>query len=441
MTGDRLDILPYDAEAERMILGSLLLDNSLAEQVEGVVRAEDFFLDAHKRILRAMGRLLAEGRVVDPVSLQGQLQRQGDLEAVGGMPALAALIDGCPRFSNVAEYARIVKERSRERRLVELGNWLMRSALDGENTVEGVIDLVESRLADLRGEAPANDLIPGSRAVDMALEYLREMWDSPDGAVGAKTGLVDVDRLLHGLRPSLLYILAARPGEGKTSLALNMAYNSLWRDNRAPVLFLSLEMSVREITTRAIATAARVDLHKLMSGKMAADEHARVRQAAEDIRPLEIQYVERGKQTTPGTVRRKVLQVKREKGKPKLVVVDYLGLMKLGGHGQEKKHDVVERLTNEMKDVAMEFDVPVLLLHQMNRDVERSNNREPELSDLRDAGEQAADVVMFIHNPTNIDDDLGRDLIIRKHRNGRTGKVSLLWWRAESRFECAYNGG
>lgn len=432
-----MSAIPYNAEAERLILGGILLDNSLAAQVEGVLRADEFFADAHRRTLKAMGRLIARGLAVDLVTLQDELQRANDLELIGGAAYIATLIDGCPRLTNVEEYVRIVKEKARERKLIEIGNWLAHTAAAGDTDADELLASVEGKLADLHGANLKDDLISSSDAVARGLEYLEKLWEAPDGILGARSGLPDVDNLLRGFRPGLLYFLAARPGCGKTSLALNVAHNTAATEGSGPVLFVSLEMPVRELSVRALSTAARIDSDKLLSGKLTSDERRRLYKASESEGRLDLHYIERARRTDVSAIKHRALRLKRQGRGLSMIVVDYIGLVTMPQ--SDKKHEAVERLANDLKALAMELDVPILVLHQMNRDIEKGD-REPEMSDLRDAGEQPADVVMFIHNPTGDPHAPERKLLIKKNRHGRTGVISLLWWKAESRFECQFGG-
>jgi replicative DNA helicase len=441
MTADTLEKpLPSNIDAERSILGAILLDNNALNAAIENLRPEDFFLDQHRRVYTPMIALGDNQQASDLVTLTEELHRRGDLEASGGAPYLAALADGMPKVSNIEHYARIVKEKALLRNLIHATHNIQQRAMDGEDGADTILDNAESSIFALAEDRVKVGLIPIKDIVRDNFERLERIFREGKSITGISTGYSELDKLLSGLQPSELVILAARPSQGKTALALNFAENIAIRGGQ-PVAIFSLEMSKESLLQRLVASVAQIDAHKFRSGHLSKEDWRRMTEALGTISSAPV-WIDDAGSVSVLEIGAKARRLMKDKGL-KLVIVDYLQLLTARGRFSSRQEEV-SSISRALKGLAKELKIPVLVLSQLTRAPEREE-RGPQLSDLRESGaiEQDADVVKFIYRPNFFKMDAApeerdqADILIAKQRNGPTDKVKFVFRSRLTRFEEA----
>jgi len=432
--------LPQNLDAERSILGAILLDNHTLNVAIQNLKPEDFFLEQHRRVFNQMIALGENQQAIDLVTLTESLHRVGELESSGGAPYLASLADGMPRVSNVEHYARIVREKALLRNLIHATHNIQQRALEGEDGADTILDNAESSIFALAEDRVKAGLIPIKDIVRDNFERLEKIFREGKSITGVSTGYIELDKLLSGLQPSELLILAARPSQGKTALALNFAENISIRAG-SPVAFFSLEMSKESLLQRLVASVAQIDAHKFRSGHLSREDWRRMTEALGTISSAPL-WIDDAGSTSVLEIGAKARRLKREKGLS-LVVVDYLQL--ITGRGRfSNRQEEVSSISRGLKGLAKELQIPVLVLSQLTRAPEREE-RGPQLSDLRESGaiEQDADVVMFIYRPhwskmeASPEERDQAEIQVAKQRNGPTDKVRFVFRSRLTRFEEA----
>ncbi len=432
--------LPQNLDAERSILGAILLDNHALNAAIENIKPEDFFLEQHRRVFNQMIALGESQQAIDLVTLTESLHRVGELESSGGAPYLAALADGMPRVSNVEHYARIVREKALLRNLIHATHNIQQRALEGEDGADTILDNAESSIFALAEDRVKAGLIPVKDIVRDNFERLEKIFREGKSITGVSTGYTELDKLLSGLQPSELLILAARPSQGKTALALNFAENISIRAG-SPVAFFSLEMSKESLLQRLVASVAQIDAHKFRSGHFSREDWRRMTEALGTISSAPL-WIDDAGSTSVLEIGAKARRLKREKGLS-LVVVDYLQL--ITGRGRfSNRQEEVSSISRGLKGLAKELQIPVLVLSQLTRAPEREE-RGPQLSDLRESGaiEQDADVVTFIYRPhwskmeASPEERDQAEIQVAKQRNGPTDKVRFVFRSRLTRFEEA----
>src|SRR6202171_5007432 len=432
--------LPNNLDAERSVLGAILLDNNALNPAVEHLRPEDFFLDQHRRVFTQMIALGESQQAIDLVTLTEELHRRGDLDASGGAPYLASLGDGMPRVSNVEHYARIVKEKAMLRNLIHATHNIQEQPCEGADGADAILDGAESSIFALAEDRAKAGLVPIKEVVRDNFERLEKIFREGKSVTGISTGYGELDKLLSGLQPSELIILAARPSQGKTALALNLAENISIRGGLPCALF-SLEMSKESLLQRLVASVAQVDAHKFRSGHLSREDWRRMTEALGTISSSPI-WVDDAGSTSVLEIGAKARRLKRDEGLS-LVIVDYLQLITARGRFSSRQEEVAS-ISRGLKGLAKELQIPVLVLSQLSRAPEREE-RGPQLSDLRESGaiEQDADVVMFIYRPNFFklnaapEERDQAEIQIAKQRNGPTDKVRFVFRSRLTRFEEA----
>ena len=434
--------LPNNLEAERSILGAILLDNHALNAAVEKIRSEDFFLSQHRQIFERMIQLGEKQQAIDVVTLMEVLSRRGELEAAGGIAYLSQLADGLPRVTNVEHYARIVKEKAVLRSLIFSASAIQEQALAAGDDADVILDRAESVIFRLAEDRVKVGLIGVKELVRDNYERLEKIFSEGRRITGLTTGYPGLDNETAGLQPSELIILAARPSMGKTALALNISENVALR-LREPVAVFSLEMSKESLLLRLLASEARVDAHKFRTGHLGRDDWGKVTRALTNLADAPL-WIDDSASSTVMEIGAKARRLKRDRGLS-LLVVDYLQLVvpTHTGRGSNRQEEV-SSISRGLKGLAKELKVPVLVLSQLTRAPER-DDRKPQLSDLRESGaiEQDADVVLFINRPNFYKNDLPEEdrakaeLIIAKQRNGPTGSMNFVFLARHTRFEEA----
>jgi replicative DNA helicase len=432
--------LPHNLDAERSILGAILLDNHALNPAVEKLKTDDFFLDPHRRIFERMIALAEAQHAIDLVTLTEDLHRSGELEAAGGAAYLAQLVDGVPRISNVEHYARIVKEKSMLRNLAHVALAIQERALAADDEADAILDNAESSIFELADDRIRAGLIGVKDLVRDNWTRIEKVFTGGRQITGLATGYPELDRETAGLQPSELIILAARPSMGKTALALNIAENVAVR-NRETVAVFSLEMSKESLLLRLLASHAQVDAHKFRTGYVKHDDWKRVSESLSELADAPL-WIDDSASASVLEMAAKARRLARDKNLA-LVIVDYLQLVTARGRFGNRNEEV-SSISRALKAMAKELKVPVLVLSQLTRGPEK-DKRDPQLADLRESGaiEQDADVVLFINRPDFFNKDAPEEdrnktkLIIGKQRNGPTGVLQFVFNSRITRFEVA----
>jgi replicative DNA helicase len=440
-----------DLAAERAVLGAVLADNTMLANIAEVVHSDDFASPQHGAIFSAMLKLDGTQRQVDHLTLSEELKIMGQLAAVGGPAYLMSLDQGVPMTHNAVQYATIVRDQALRRRLASVGREILDMASQETGDVEVILDESERKLFNLAEKRREGDLRAVSELMEQTLDLLDKMKASSSGVTGLSTGYVDLDMQLTGLHAGELIILAARPGVGKTSFAMNIAMHAALKEDKAVAIF-SLEMPADQLLMRLLASSARVDMKKLRGGRLTQNDEEKFQEMAGALYNAPI-YIDDSGGLSPFDLRAKARRLKQKDPRLSLIVIDYLQLMHQKGKVESRQLEVSE-ISRALKQLAKELEVPVIALSQLNRKVEERKGGKPMLSDLRESGsiEQDADVVMFIHREDQ--DEGGPDgeeaakartvipveLVIAKQRNGPVGSIDLVFLAEFTRFESRARG-
>jgi replicative DNA helicase len=420
--------LPYSEESERAVLGGILLDPAVLPLISGRLRPEDFYQERHQVLYQAMLDLQEELVEVDLRTLQAKLEQRGQFDGVGGIAYLATLDLDLPDIGRIDQYAEIVKERSRRRRLIQASSQTIRDCLDGGLAAQEALGRAEQAILGLGEEAVQKGFALLGDVFHTTLEEIEERPGSM--LTGIPTGYIDLDRITQGLNKGNLIIIAGRPGMGKTSFALNVAQHVSIRERRTVGIF-SLEMSQQELALRILCSEADISFARLRAGRISQKEWTKIMTTVRSIGDAPL-YIDDSPNPTLLELASKSRRLKAEKGLG-LLVVDYLQLMQAGGKYENRNLEIAA-ISRGLKQLAKELELPVVALSQLSRQPERrGSDHRPQLSDLRESGsiEQDADMVAFIYrdevyNPTEENKGLA-ELIIAKHRNGETGTVEMVF--------------
>lgn len=434
--------LPWDEDAERAVIGAILLEPMTIETALEILRPEDFHRPAHHFIYEALLELYRQGKGIDPLTLVAELERTGKLERANGRTYVASLIDGLPRTSNIGTYSGIVSDRSLLRQMLGAFEGVRQRIQEGDGSAAEILEAAEAELYRLSDKGRRGGFVPIKDVADLTIAEVEEMAERRELITGLTTGYTKLDKMTSGLQKSDLVILAARPSMGKTALALNIARNAAIHG--ATVGVFSLEMSSKQLFQRLLAGEALVELQKIRTGTLEHEEWDRVGAAYDRLTGCRF-FIDDSPGIGPMAIRSKARRLKSTHNLG-LIVVDYLQLMKLEGRVESRQAEVSE-ISRALKAIAKELEVPVVALSQLSRQPEsgRGSDHRPQLSDLRESGaiEQDADLVMFIYRPEVYEKDETKkkdlegqaELIIAKQRNGPTGTVPLVFVKQFTRFE------
>jgi len=433
---DEIREIPHSADAERSVLGSMLLDTNALELALEQLFPEDFYLPAHEAIFAAMRDIRKNGGAVDLVTLANELERYGKLNMVGGAAYLSDLLAFVPTAANVEDYIDIVQDKSRRRQLIRAGGDIARDAMKDDSELETVLNDAERRIYDISMRKSENSLVPVEQIVPGAFAEIGEMMNRRGELTGINTGFIDLNRMTNGFQKSDLIIVAARPAMGKTAFALNIAQYAALHDNRTVVIF-SLEMSAQQLVMRMLCTEATVESQKIKEGLIDPGDTERLMQVMEPMSRSGL-FIDDTGGISVTEIRSKCRRLKARRGLD-MIVIDYLQLMQTsGGRKGDSRTQEVSDMTRQLKLLARELEVPVVLLAQLNRGPETRQDHTPMIADLRESGsiEQDADMVILLYRPAVYDEteDNTSQAIIAKHRHGPTGTVMLAWQGEYTRF-------
>ncbi|AEB10847.1 replicative DNA helicase [Marinithermus hydrothermalis] len=430
---------PHNLEAETSVLGAVLLDNEILNRLEGVITANSFYKEAHRKIWTAIEALAARNEPVDLVTLTEELRSRGELEAVGGVTYLVGLSESTPTAAYAEHYARIVAEKATLRRLIAAAGEVMRLAYDEAGSLDEILDAAGKKILEVSVQGPQHEFQTMKELVHETFEHINLLYEHQGLPSGVATGFRDLDEMIGGLTPGSLNIIAARPSMGKTAFALTIAQNVALRGEQ-PVAIFSLEMPAIQLVTRMLCSEARIDMNRLRQGQLSDRDFARLVDVAGRLAEAPI-YIDDTPDMTLMELRARARRLMSQH-KLGLIVIDYLQLMSGGqtGRNGENRQQEIAAISRGLKGLARELNVPVIALSQLSRAVEQRPNKRPMLSDLRESGsiEQDADLVVFIYrddyyNPHSEKAGIA-EIIIGKQRNGPTGTVELQFHAAHVRF-------
>lgn len=429
---------PHNIEAEQGVLGGMLLSPTIIADVYELLRPEDFYRPAHQSIYEAILHLYGESAEVDPILVAGRLDRTGDLDRVGGAPYLHTLVAMVPTAANAHYYARLVAEKATIRRLVEAGTKIVQLGYAGAEDAEPevLVDEAQQLVFGVGRDADKTDYASVAEMMDPALEEIDLISQQGGLAQGVPTGFHRLDELTNGLHGGQMIIIAARPGVGKSTLAMDFMRSASIVNGKTSILF-SLEMSKNEIMMRLLSAETEIDLSKLRGGNMEAGDWQRLVERTEQIREAPL-YVDDSPNLTMMEIRAKSRQLKQKHGLD-MIVLDYLQLMSSGKRVESRQQEVSE-FSRQLKLLAKELDVPLIAISQLNRGPESRTDKKPQIADLRESGslEQDADMVMLLYRPDSQELEHERagesDIILAKHRGGPIGTVTVANQLRYSRF-------
>lgn len=427
---------PHDASAEQAVLGGMMIDTSAVTEVAEVLQPKHFYLTEHQLTYEAILLLFDQSRPIDVVTVASALKEEGNLKKVGGNAYLNKLIDSVPTSAYVKHYAEIVKNMFIKRTLISVASNLVEQSFEKGN-VQELLDVAESEIFALSQAFLHRDFVALRDILAISFERLEKVIKSGGDTRGVPTGFKGLDKKLAGMQDSNLLILAARPGMGKTTFALNMAMH-IGLHEKIPIGFFSLEMSKEELVDRLLVGQADIDAWSLKTGRLSDDDYSRLTQAMGELSEAPI-YID----DTPGAsvleMRTKARKMKVEKDL-QLIIVDYLQLA-VPGKRFDSRVQEVGYISQNLKNLARELQIPVLALSQLSRQIEHRSGGKPQLSDLRESGsiEQDADVVMFLYSDDENSELVDNNkrlvkLLVAKHRNGPTGDVELIFRGDRVRF-------
>jgi replicative DNA helicase len=432
---------PRSLEAERAVIGSLLLLPQACDEVALVVRPEDFYDGAYRTIFTHMLALHDDGKQIDPTLLSQRLRDAGQYEVVGGAAFLLELTQEVATAAHAEYYARIVRDKAVLRSLIHASTDIIQESYETGIEARDMLSRAEERIFGILNSKRDSHVRSIHDVLFETLERIDSRQNQTHKCLGAETGFYDFDQMSGGLHKSELIVLAARPSMGKTALALNMVEH-IAIDVRVPTLFVSLEMSAMELADRLLCSRARIDSHRLRNGHLSKEESMKLIATSTDISTAPL-YIDDSASRNMTEIAASARRLKRQEDLG-LIVIDYLQLID-ADNPKDSRQEQVARISRRLKGLARELNIPVMVLAQLNRQVEATGSHKPQLSHLRESGaiEQDADVVMFIHREEyykTSDEERQEvkgqaDLMIKKHRNGRTGDVKLTWLHEFTRFE------
>ncbi len=438
-------IPPQDFDAEQSVLGAMMISKLAISQVVGKLTPEYFYREAHALIFQAILSLYQRNEPVDLVTVSAELKKQNALDEAGGRSYLAEVVNSVPTAANVDKYAEIVMEKGLLRKLIDAGSSIVAQAFDNAREADQVLESAQKVITDISREKVRDEFVPIKSVLNVVFDNIQSVYGTEDKILGVSTGLPDLDAMTSGFQKSDLIILAARPSMGKTTLALNFATHAAIV-KKIPVAIFSLEMPKEQLAMRLLCAEAKMDSKRLRTANLLDHEWKDLNHAFGRLGDAPI-YIDDSAGISPLEFRAKLrrLQLEADIG---LVVVDYLQLMSLGRRRIESRFQEVSEIVREIKAFAKEAQLPIIALSQLSRDVEKRQDKIPQLSDLRESGEieQTADLVVFIHRDDYYDQGMQEKvsptkLVISKQRNGPTGIVNAIFRRDISKFIPAENSG
>ncbi len=433
--------IPHSDEAERYILGCMLIDQSIIDQTISEISSEDFYSRPNKNVMLAIETLVKNNTIVDYTTVLDELKRLNLLKATGGNDYLYALMESVPTVANIEAYLTILHDKSLERKLYEVVNQIASNILKGDDNLTDLLAKSEKSFSDVINRQKVSDFKRIDLLTDSVISIIEENKNKDGNLVGIDTGYADLNKMISGFKKNELIILAARPSIGKSTLALNFAANAC--KNKKHVALFSLEMGHDQLIMRLLSTYSGISLSKLVSGDLTDEEMRLLMQARTTVNKFPL-YIDQSSTTNLRDIKAKCLKLHRE-GHLDFIIIDYLQLLS-SGENRLSRVEEVSKISRGLKEMARFFEIPVLALSQLSRNIETREDKRPVLADLRESGsiEQDADIVMFLHrdtpkkqegeDTTKVFRSAKTELIVAKNRQGSTGSVNLIFKGAQSVF-------
>jgi len=429
---------PQSIEAEEAVLGCILLDNTAIDRALELLAPDDFYREAHRKIMRAMVELSQRSEPVDLITLADTLKARGDLQTIGGAVYLAELAEKVPSAANTAHYARIVHQKAVLRSLIQTATEIVSEGYESGHDVDEFLDRAEHKIFEISERKMRPTFFRIREIMVDSMKAIEQLYERKELVTGVPTGFIDLDRMTAGLQPSDLIIVAGRPSMGKTAFALNVAEYAAMHSQLGVAIF-SLEMSKEQLVLRMLCSEARVDQSKVRAGFAAERDFPKLALAASRLADSPI-YIDDTPALSVLELRAKARRLRRDReAKLGLIIVDYLQLMR-GHDNADNREQEISGISRSLKALAKELNVPVVALSQLNRQVETRADKRPVMADLRESGaiEQDADVIAFLYRPIVYDKSAGErdaEVIVSKQRNGPVGSVALTFMSEYTRFE------
>ena len=437
---------PQSVEAEMSVLGGVLLENEALNKALEILRPEDFYREAHRKIFNAIIDLSDKGEPADLVTLTARLQQRGEIDEIGGNSYLATLVDYVPTAANIAYYCRLVKEKAIGRHLINVATEIATRGYDG-GEVEQTLDWAEKSIFEITGMKTRPSYFSTREIMKDTFKAIEKLYDRKEAVTGVPTGFSDLDTMTAGLQPGDLVIVAGRPSMGKTAFALNMIeHAAVHASEPVPTIIFSLEMSKEQLVQRLLCSVSKVDASRLRTGHLGDSDWPKLTSGAGLLTEAPI-YIDDTPAISVLELRAKARRLKAERNLG-MIVVDYLQLMT--GHNSESRQQEISEISRSLKALAKELSVPVIALSQLNRSLENRTDKRPIMADLRESGaiEQDADVIMFVYREAvyceacksrektcDKGHERNAEIVIGKQRNGPIGTVNLTFLGAFTRFE------
>ena len=434
------DHMPHSIEAEQSVLGGLMLDNKRLDAVLEVLSEGDFYRQDHRVMFRMMQNLQEAGEPLDVITLSEELHKHNELERVGGLGYLVEMANNTPSAANIVAYAKIVRERSTLRQLIDAAQEISKTSMNPSGLdSDDLLQLAEKRVAEIAEDRPKEGGLVGVNDIlKAAVQKIDELFRAGSDVTGVPTGITELDQRTSGWQPGELIILAARPSMGKTALALNFVEAAVFLQPR-PVLVFSMEMPSNAMVMRMMSSVGRIDQGNMRNGKLTEEDWPKLSSAVAKLKD-KLLFIDDTPGLNPQELRARVRRIAREHGNPGMIMVDYLQLMTVAGASEGRTQEISE-ISRSLKGIAKEFDCPMIALSQLNRGVEQRPNKRPMNSDLRESGaiEQDADVILFIYRDEYYNQDSPdkgiAELIIGKQRNGEIGTCRAAFVGKYTRFD------
>lgn len=430
---------PHSIEAEQSVLGALMVDNQQWDNVSEILMPDDFYRNEHRQLYRTMMKLADASSPMDVITLGETLEKEKLLESTGGMEYITELAENTPSISNLVAYAKIVHERSLLRQLIHVANDIATNAFDpGGKKAETILDEAERAVFKIAEDRPQQGgLVHINPLADQALARIEELRNMDSDIIGVSSGFSDLDKKTKGFKGGELIIVAARPAMGKTTFSMNLVEEAIMNQDKAVVVF-SLEMPAEQLLNRSFASLGRIDLGRVITGKLEDDDFPKLAKAINLLKDKKL-FIDDTAGLSPSDMRSRLRRLSREHGEIGMIMIDYLQLMQIKGFSEGRTNEISE-ISRSLKALAKEFDAPVIALSQLNRSLEQRPNKRPIASDLRESGaiEQDADLIMFIYRDEVYNEDSPdkgtAEIIIGKQRNGEIGTVRLSFQGQHSKF-------
>ncbi len=439
---DQKKLQPQDLDSEQSLLGSMMLSKDAVAIVVGKIKKEHFYKPSHGSIFESITELFRNNEPIDLITVSNELKKNSKLNEIGGRTYLIELTDVVPTAANAEYYSSIVFEKAMLRKLISTGSEIIKESYDESNNPTDVLDRAQQSILDLSKIGVKDNFIPLKDAVNTVFEQIQATNLTDDKVLGVPSGFADLDDLTSGFQGGDLIILAARPSMGKTTLVMNFAQH-IAIVKKIPVAVFSLEMPSEQLAMRLLCSEAKIDSKRIRSSSLADHEYRDLNMAFGKLSEAPI-YIDDSPNLSPIELRAKFRRLQSEVN-PKLIIIDYLQLLRGSKKKSESRYHEVSEIVREVKAFAKECNIAIIALSQLSRNIEQRQDKRPVLSDLRESGEieQTADLICFIHKPEEADQSnmefSNVQLVVAKHRNGPTGEINLGFRKKVSSFVSIVN--